>query len=65
MHPNIVQVFDFGFDEAAHRHFIVMEHVTGRSCAQMLRDRGHLSVDEVLDILPRPAAASSTRIATA
>ena len=27
VHPNIVQVFDFGFDEHAHQHFIVMEHV--------------------------------------
>ena len=27
VHPNIVQVFDFGFDEHARQHFIVMEHV--------------------------------------
>ena len=25
VHPNIVQVFDFGFDESAGHHFIVME----------------------------------------
>ena len=31
VHPNIVQVFDFGFDESAGRHFIVMEHVRGHS----------------------------------
>ena len=30
VHPNIVQVFDFGFDEASHQHFIVMEHVSGQ-----------------------------------
>src|SRR5205085_5284840 len=42
VHPNIVQVFDFGFDESQHQHFIVMEHVTGYSCAELLRDRGHL-----------------------
>ena len=42
VHPNIVQVFDFGFDERQHRHFIVMEHVPGSSCAELLRDRGHL-----------------------
>src|SRR6266498_380233 len=35
VHPNIVQVFDFGFDEASARHFIVMEFVSGRSCAEI------------------------------
>ena len=51
VHPNIVQVFDSGFDEAAHQHFIVMEYVPGRSCAEILRDRGHLDVDLVVDIV--------------
>ena len=51
VHPNIVQVFDFGFDEAQHQHFIVMEHVPGRSCAELLRDRGRLGVDEALEII--------------
>jgi serine/threonine protein kinase len=35
VHPNIVQVFDFGLDEATHRNFIVMEFVDGQSCAEM------------------------------
>ncbi|HWF36228.1 MAG TPA: protein kinase [Solirubrobacteraceae bacterium] len=51
VHPNIVQVFDFGFDEAAHQHFIVMEHVSGQSCAELLRDRGHLDVEEAVSII--------------
>jgi serine/threonine protein kinase len=51
VHPNIVQVFDFGFDEVSGQHFIVMEHVTGSSCAAILRLRGHLEVDETVDIL--------------
>jgi len=51
MHPNIVQVFDFGFDEGHHQHFIVMEHVSGRSCAELLRDRRHLDVDEAVGIV--------------
>ena len=51
VHPNIVQVFDFGFDERQHQHFIVMEHVSGNSCAELLRDRGHLAVNESVDIL--------------
>ncbi len=51
VHPNIVQVFDFGLDEPHHQHFIVMEHVTGSSCAELLRDRGHLDVDEAVDVV--------------
>ncbi|MEA2196488.1 MAG: eukaryotic-like serine/threonine-protein kinase [Solirubrobacteraceae bacterium] len=51
VHPNIVQVFDFGFDKTAHQHFIVMEHVSGQSCAELLRDRGHLEVDEAVSII--------------
>ncbi len=51
VHPNIVQVFDFGFDEAQHQHFIVMEHVPGRSCAELLRDRGHLEIAEGVEVI--------------
>jgi eukaryotic-like serine/threonine-protein kinase len=51
VHPNVVQVFDFGFDEAAHHHFIVMEHVPGRSCAELLRERGRLDVEQAVEIV--------------
>jgi len=51
VHPNVVQVFDFGFDESAHQHFIVMEYVSGSSCAELLRERGHLDVAEAVDVL--------------
>src|SRR5579862_9051955 len=51
VHPNIVQVFDFGFDERARQHFIVMEHVPGHSCAELLRDHGPMEVDEAVDII--------------
>ena len=51
VHPNIVQVFDFGLDEATHRNFIVMEFVDGQSCAEMLRDRRALPPREAVDIL--------------
>ena len=50
VHPNIVQVFDSGLDEASHRHFIVMEYVEGASCAELLRDRGRLPAAEVAKI---------------
>ena len=51
VHPNIVQVFDFGFDEEAHQHFIVMEHVAGHSCAELLRDHGPMRVDQAVDVV--------------
>ena len=51
VHPNIVQVFDFGFDAGHHQHFIVMEHVSGSSCAELLRDRGRLDVAQAVDIV--------------
>ncbi len=51
VHPNIVQVFDSGFDQSAHQHFIVMEYVPGQSCAEILRDRGHLDVAQGVDIV--------------
>ena len=51
VHPNIVQVFDSGFDSSAHQHFIVLEYVPGQSCAEILRDRGHLDVEQAEDIV--------------
>jgi len=51
VHPNIVQVFDFGFDEATGRHYIVMERVSGQSGAEILRERGRLPVAEALDLV--------------
>jgi eukaryotic-like serine/threonine-protein kinase len=51
VHPNIVQVFDFGLDEGQHQHFIVMEHVSGHSCAELLRDQGHLDVGRGVEII--------------
>ncbi|MGI8429503.1 MAG: protein kinase domain-containing protein [Solirubrobacteraceae bacterium] len=51
VHPNIVQVFDFGFDEGHHQHFIVMEHVSGHSCAELLRDRGHLDIEQAIGVV--------------
>jgi eukaryotic-like serine/threonine-protein kinase len=51
VHPNIVQVFDFGYDEAGGRHYIVMEYVRGRSGAELLKDEGKLSVPATLAIV--------------
>jgi eukaryotic-like serine/threonine-protein kinase len=51
VHPNIVQVFDFGSENASGRNFIVMEYVDGQSCAEILRDRGPLTPRDAVDIL--------------
>src|ERR687887_754164 len=51
VHPNIVQVFDFGLDAASGRHYIVMEHIRGQSGAEILRDEGVLGVGESLAIV--------------
>jgi eukaryotic-like serine/threonine-protein kinase len=51
VHPNIVQVFDFGTDDATARQYIVMEHIRGQSAAEILRDRGRLPVGEGLAIV--------------
>src|SRR5918911_1160654 len=51
VHPNVVQVFDFGLDEETGRQFIVMEHVDGHSCAEILRDEGALPPEEAVNIL--------------
>ena len=50
-HPNIVQVFDSGRDPESDRHYIVMEYVDGASCADLLRERTMLEVEEAVEIL--------------
>jgi serine/threonine-protein kinase len=51
IHPNIVQIFDSGQDERTGQYFIVMEHIEGQSCAEILRDDGWLEVDEAVGIV--------------
>src|ERR671931_1474686 len=51
MHPNIVQVFDSGQDPESTRHYIVMEYVDGPSCADLLRERDRLEVEETVRIV--------------
>jgi len=48
IHPNIVQVYDTGIDEA--RHYIVMEYVDGRSGAQILQRQGPLAPDVAAEV---------------
>ena len=48
IHPNIVQVYDTGVD--AHRHYIVMEYVEGRSVAQLLQTKGPLGPELAAEV---------------
>jgi eukaryotic-like serine/threonine-protein kinase len=48
IHPNIVQVYDTGVDEA--RHYIVMEYVSGRSGAQILQRHGPVGPEAAAEI---------------
>jgi serine/threonine-protein kinase len=51
VHPNVVQVFDYGLDDETRRNFIVMEHVDGHSCAELLKEHGILDPRDAVDIL--------------
>ncbi len=51
VHPNIVQVFDFGFDEGSGHHYIVMEYIRGRSGAEILREETRLGVADTLELV--------------
>src|SRR4051794_3711277 len=51
MHPNVVQVFDSGHDPESGRHYIVMEYVDGPSCADLLRERDRLEIEETVRIV--------------
>ncbi len=51
VHPNIVQVFDFGFDEKSGHHYIVMEYIRGRSGAEILREETRLGVSDTLALV--------------
>jgi serine/threonine-protein kinase len=47
-HPSVVAIFDQGED--AGRVYLVMEHVTGRTLRELLREHGRLSPAQALDI---------------
>src|SRR5262245_25870516 len=54
-HPNIVGVYDWGRQGST--YFIVMEHVDGKSLAEILRVRGRLTTVQSCDIASEVAAA--------
>ena len=47
-HPNIVNIFDVGVMDDA--HYIVMEYVPGRTLKDRIKQEGHLSVGDALQV---------------
>jgi beta-lactam-binding protein with PASTA domain/tRNA A-37 threonylcarbamoyl transferase component Bud32 len=54
-HPNIVSLYDYGSDEGT--YFIVMEHIDGRSLADVIRDDGPLLPERAAEIAADVAKA--------
>ncbi|MBR6073002.1 MAG: Stk1 family PASTA domain-containing Ser/Thr kinase [Bacilli bacterium] len=48
-HPNIVEVYDVGEDNES--YYIVMEYIEGKQLKQLLKKRGKLTLNEVVDIM--------------
>lgn len=57
-HPNIVQVYDFGRDEAGNPYF-VMELIKGKSLDAVSKDRGPLPQAEVVELIRQAAIGLS------
>ncbi|RLD59269.1 MAG: hypothetical protein DRJ01_11550, partial [Bacteroidetes bacterium] len=50
-HPNLIQVYDFGFDENEDSYYITMEYVEGISLKDILQQKGTISGKKVFDII--------------
>ncbi len=50
-HPNILQIYDFGDDQALGLYFMIIEFVEGLDLGEVLNRRGLLGQIEVLDLL--------------
>jgi len=48
-HPNIVEMYDVGEDDG--QYYIVMEYVEGKTLKQLVKRRGVLTINEVIDIM--------------
>ena len=57
-HPNIVEMYDVGEDEG--NYFIVMEYVDGKTLKNLIKKRGPLTIEEVIDIMLQLTSAISS-----
>ena len=48
-HPNIVEMYDVGEDQG--QYYIVMEYVEGKTLKSLIKKRGKLTLEEVIDIM--------------
>lgn len=48
-HPNIVNVYDFGFDEE-NKPFLVMDFIEGKTLDEMIAESGSMSVPQTLEV---------------
>ena len=48
-HPNIVEMYDVGEDDG--KYFIVMEYINGKTLKNLIKKRGALTLEEVMDIM--------------
>lgn len=46
-HPNIVNIYNVGSEDNV--HYIVMEYVKGKTLKELIREKGKLSNDEIID----------------
>ena len=56
-HPNIVEVYDVGEDDG--KYFIVMEYINGKTLKSLIKKRGALTLEEVIDIMLQLTSAVS------
>ena len=56
-HPNIVEVYDVGEDDG--KYFIVMEYINGKTLKSLIKKRGVLTLEEVIDIMLQLTSAVS------
>jgi len=54
-HPNIVAVYDFGYDPATAYLYLVMEYVPGTDLKTIIKERGRLPADEAVGLILQAA----------
>ena len=59
-HPNLAQVYDAGFDETYHLHYLVMEYLPGGNLRDKISGRGRLSPQEAVHVVHQVAAVLVT-----